>query len=123
LLDTHVVLWIADGGQRLNPKTHAILANPLNERLVSHVSLWEMAIKRSAGKLTATEQDIDRALGEMAVIELSIARHHVQAVGTLPFHHRDPFDRLLIAQAKTEKLTLISSDRHFAAYEIKLLPA
>ena len=94
LLDTHVILWLADGGQRLNPKTFAIVAHPMNDRVVSDVSLWEIAIKRSTGKLIVNKHDIDQALEEMAVEELPISRHHVQSVSSLPFHHRDLFDRL-----------------------------
>jgi PIN domain nuclease of toxin-antitoxin system len=82
-----------------------------------------MAIKRSTGKLAVSEEDVDRALDEMVVEELPIRRQHVLGVGSLPFHHRDPFDRLLIAQAQAEDLTLVTSDRKFAAYGIRLLPA
>ena len=123
LLDTHVVLWIGEGGRQLNPKAYAILADPMNDRIVSHVSLWEFAIKRSVGKFTISEREIDRALDDMVAEELPIARHHVQAVAALPFHHRDPFDRLLIAQAKAEDLIVATRDRSFAAYGIRILPA
>jgi PIN domain nuclease of toxin-antitoxin system len=123
LLDTHVLLWIADGAERLNAKTRAILADPLNDRIVSHVSLWEIAIKRSTGKLRVSEQDIDRAMKDMAVQELPIGRDHVTYVGGLPFYHRDPFDRLLIAQAQIENLIIATRDRYFTAYGVRLLPA
>lgn len=123
LLDTHVILWIAEGGRQLNPKAYAILADPMNDRIVSHVSLWELAIQRSTGKLNVSEEDIDRALLDMAADELPIARRHVQEVAALPFHHRDPFDRLLIAQAKAEGLLVATRDRSFAAYGIRILPA
>jgi PIN domain nuclease of toxin-antitoxin system len=123
LLDTHIILWIADGGERLSKRAAALIADPGNDRIVSHVSLWELAIKRSIGKLAVSESDIEQVLVDIAADELPIERRHVLATASLPLHHRDPFDRLLIAQAKAENLVIASADSEFAAYGVDLLPA
>lgn len=123
LLDTHIVLWAATGDERLGKTVLSALADPDNERIVSHASLWEIAIKRSVGKLIVSEADIDQALADMATDELPIARRHILATAALPPHHRDPFDRLLIVQAQCEGLTLVTADRQFKAYAIPILPA
>ncbi len=120
LLDTHIILWLAEG-RALNEKIQSVLADPANDRLVSHVSLWEIAIKRSTGKLIVTADDIDQALDAMATTELPIARSHVLGVENIPFHHSDPFDRLLIAQAIEENAVMVTADRIFSAYGIPLL--
>lgn len=116
---------------RLPIAVRALLADPKAERYVSVISAFEMAVKHSLGKLplpawfaadfrAAFENGVD----ELAASVLEVGLDHAVAVGRLPFHHRDPFDRLLIAQAMEEDLTIISTDRQFAAYQgLKLLPA
>ena len=123
LLDTSIIIVASRTPDRLSVKARAALLDPSIERYVSLVSLWEIAIKRGAGKLTFSDADIDQTLLDLTAEELPIRRRHVLAGGSLPFHHRDPFDRLLIAQAQAEDLTLVTSDRQFAAYGVRLLPA
>jgi PIN domain nuclease of toxin-antitoxin system len=107
----------------LSKRVQDLLYDPATPRYVSLVSLWEIAIKRSTGKLSMPDAVIVATLDDLAADELPIARRHVLAVADLPFHHRDPFDRLLIAQAKAEGLIVVTSDRHFAAYDVSILPA
>lgn len=123
LLDTHVILWFAEGGERFNSRARTILTEPSNDRVVSHVSLWEITIKVSTGRLRIDRKDLEQALIDMAVEELPIGREHILGVASLPFIHRDPFDRLLIAQAKIENLILATHDQKFSQYGIPLLPA
>ena len=121
LLDTHVLLWFVEGDARLSEVAREAIGDPANERWVSVASAWEIAIKTSLGKLR-----IDGDLKEWLVrvrraarIEwLSIDPRHVVGVAALPWHHRDPFDRLLIAQARTEGMTLVSADEKMTAYDV-----
>jgi PIN domain nuclease of toxin-antitoxin system len=99
------------------------LLDPAIVRFVSHVSLWEIAIKRTTKKLAFSDEDIAQTTIDLSAEELLIARHHVLSVSDLPLIHRDPFDRLLIAQAKLEGLTIVTSDRQFEAYGIPVLAA
>lgn len=85
--------------------------------------MWEIAIKQRVGKLSLTDADIDQTLLDLSADEIKIERRHVLATAQLPLHHRDPFDRLLIAQAQLEGLTVVTSDRQFGAYGISILPA
>lgn len=89
---------------------------------VSAVTAWEITIKKSLGKLDAPD-DYEEMLERFRFTPLAITQAHALAVGMLPPHHRDPFDRLLVAQARLEKLTLVSRDRYLGAYDIKILPA
>ena len=118
LLDTHLVLWVPVSGPRLSRPARAILNDPENSFLFSAVSLWEIAIKRSIGKL---DQGIDpgtirRELIDMGYEELPILGQHAVAVEGLPWIHKDPFDRLLIAQALVEGITLLTVDSTIARY-------
>jgi PIN domain nuclease of toxin-antitoxin system len=122
LLDTHAFLWwIADSAQ-LTKKARAVMADPANECLVSLVSCWEMAIKVSLGKL-ALSTPIERfvpdqlAVNEFALLDIGF--RHVARVASLPFHHRDPFDRLLAAQAIEEHISIVSADTTFRRYGVK----
>jgi PIN domain nuclease of toxin-antitoxin system len=123
LLDTQIIVLAARTPEKLSERVRRALLDPANERYVSLVSLWEIAIKRSTGRLSVTDADIDQTLIDLAAEDMPIRRQHVLGVADLPFHHRDPFDRLLIAQAKIENLTLATSDRHFPAYGIGVLRA
>lgn len=122
LLDTHTFLWFVGGDTRLSQAARAAIEDPANTGLLSVASAWEMAIKVSLGKLSLT-MPVERFIvehGEGNGIELlGITLAHVGAVETLPFHHRDPFDRLLIAQARVEGLTVIGADTTFDAYGVK----
>lgn len=118
LLDTHVLIWALNGDTRLLD-THARLIENGSNCYVSIASLWEIAIKQSLGKLDVRD-DIVGALFEADIELLPISISAVHAVRTLPHHHRDPFDRMLIAQAMTENLAMLTVDRHFALYGIAL---
>src|SRR3954469_15869677 len=105
LLDTHTVLWAVDRTSALSPTVRTLLEDPENEPLVSVASLWEIAIKSSLGKLEAPDELPDE-IDATGFGWLALAREHAWAVRSLPHHHRDPFDRLLVAQALTERLPL-----------------
>ncbi len=123
LLDTHTFLWFIDDNQRLSARAKALLESDA-DLLLSVASLWELAIKVSIGKLTlAQPYDIfvPQQLRESAVDVLPISPAHLGTVSTLPFHHRDPFDRLLIAQAMIEQLPIVSMDAAFDAYSVQRL--
>lgn len=124
LLDTHVFLWAAAEPRLLSAPAAAAIRKRANDLFLSAASIWEMAIKRSLGKL---ETDIPLA----ALIEqgrdrlhlriLPIAAEHGVGVEVLPFHHKDPFDRLLIAQALAEEMKIVSADAHFDSYAVDRL--
>jgi len=122
LLDTHTFLWWVWDAPELSAKARKILANPENECLLSLASSWEIAIKVSLGKLTLTS-GVDRFIPEQLSVngfrQLGLEFRHVARVATLPFHHRDPFDRLLLAQALEEKLAIVSADTVFQEYAVK----
>jgi PIN domain nuclease of toxin-antitoxin system len=124
LLDTHAFLWwVADAPELSAPAREAI-RNPRAECLLSLVSCWEIAIKHSLGKLrlpTSLENFIPEQMAANGFQQMEIDFRHISRVAALPFHHRDPFDRLLIAQAMTEDATLVSADPAFDAYGVKRL--
>lgn len=112
LLDTHTFLWFIMGDPKLSEKARALIEDTRNERLLSTASLWEMAIKHSLGKLSLGqpfEVLIPQQLERNSIEILPITVAHLAVVVTLPFHHRDPFERLLIAQAAVERLSILSS--------------
>ncbi|CCV06314.1 conserved hypothetical protein [Mesorhizobium metallidurans STM 2683] len=117
LADTHVILWSISDDRRLSEHHRAILAS---EAVVfaSAASAWEIAIKRSIGKLNVPD-DLTTLLPKMQFQPLAVTFQHANAVGGLP-HHGDPFDRLLIAQAQVEKLSILTADPHFARYDVAL---
>lgn len=124
LLDTHAFLWWIDDAPALSKKARAAIGKAGNECFVSLASCWEMAIKASLGKLTLS-QPLDRFIPEQLAANgfqlLDLDFRHVSRVATMPFHHRDPFDRLLVAQASAEKLTVVSADAAFDAYDLSRL--
>jgi PIN domain nuclease of toxin-antitoxin system len=115
LLDTNVLLWTLAGSPKIQPVSQLILA-PENEVFVSTASLWEIAIKTGIGKLTADLTEIRQAVTASGFCELSIRGEHVETVATLPMHHKDPFDRMIVAQAMTEPMRLLTGDRLLAVY-------
>ena len=115
LLDTNVLLWTLAGSPKVQPVSQLILA-PESEVFVSTASLWEIAIKTAIGKLTADLTEIRQAVAASGFIELSIRGEHVETIATLPMHHKDPFDRMIVAQAITEPMRLLSGDRQLAVY-------
>jgi PIN domain nuclease of toxin-antitoxin system len=124
LLDTHTFLWWVNDAPELSIAARKAIANAGNECFLSIASCWEMAIKSSLGKLSLTkpvERFVNDLITENGFRLLNIDLRHAAKVETLPFHHRDPFDRLLLAQAITEKLTIVSADSMFTSYGVKLL--
>ena len=121
LLDTHSLIWFLDGNSRLSSRARQWMEDEINELFVSLGSLWKMAIKISLGKLEwgqPFEQIFPYQLQENAIEILDISVAHLNAVCLLSFHHRDPFDRLIIAQSRVEFLPIISVDDAFDAYDI-----
>ena len=122
LLDTHTFLWFIDDNPRLSQPARVIIESEESQPFVSAASLWEIAIKISIGKLSLSqpyETFIPHQLALNGIGVLNIAMEHTAAIVALPFHHRDPFDRLLAVQAAFEKMPLISADTIFDAYGIK----
>lgn len=124
LLDTHAFLWTALGSPQLSENATNLFLEDQNELYLSIASLWEMAIKSSLGKLTfqkPMESYVLDLLQENAIQLLPIDFRHVMRISSLPFHHRDPFDRLIVSQAIEEKIALLSCDVVFDAYGIDRL--
>jgi PIN domain nuclease of toxin-antitoxin system len=123
LLDTHTFLWFIDDSPRLSAYAKSLLESDA-ELLLSTASLWEIAIKVSIGKLTLTrpfDVFIPEQLAFNSITELPINLKHLGVISSLAFPHRDPFDRLLIAQAMTESLPVVSADAAFDLYSVKRL--
>lgn len=122
LLDTHSFLWFIGGNARLSEPARSWIESEANQSFVSIASLWEIAIKASLGKLSLAqpfEELIPGQLEKNGFILLEIRVQHLSALLTLPFHHRDPFDRLLISQAQVEEMAIVSADDRFDAYITK----
>lgn len=118
LLDTHVLLWAAGSPDQLPPAARALLEDPNNELVFSAASLWEIAIKRGLGRadFQVDARVLRRGLLDNGYLELSITSEHAVFIDSLPAIHKDPFDRILIAQATVEGITLITSDALIARY-------
>ncbi len=124
LLDTNAFLWFIEGSLRLSPHARALIEDEANEVFLSVASLWEIAIKVSLGKLHLVQPFeilIPQQLRLNGISLLDVTPDHVAGVITLPFHHRDPFDRLLIAQAQVEQMPILGDDPAFNAYPITRL--
>ena len=124
LVDAHTLLWSQDDITRLPEPATTALTNPADDRLLSIATIWEIGIKVALGKLPLSKPFrtwMDTAISDLAMTPLPITLDHVEQLTQLPFHHRDPFDRLLIAQAMVEGMTLVSCDEHFPAYGVPLL--
>lgn len=123
LLDTNVLLWAATDPDRLGPAL-PVVADPRNAVLVSAASTWELAIKSGLGRITLpapVDQWIASAIEALDASGIAVEHSHAAAVASLPLHHHDPFDRLLVAQATALRSTLVSSDRAFESYDVELL--
>ncbi|MGI9022399.1 MAG: type II toxin-antitoxin system VapC family toxin [Acidimicrobiales bacterium] len=121
LLDTHILLWWLADDSLLPLQAAAAIADGETDVLVSAASAWEISIKQAAGRLAAPDDLLD-ALAANDFGALAITADHALGAVRLPPHHSDPFDRMLIAQARAESLTLVSVDSRFSYYEVDLLP-
>ena len=115
LLDTQLVLWWLANKRSLSKAARALISDPENAVFVSAVSLWEIWLKESLGKLRLPA-DFEEALAAEAFESLPLRAAQTRQVALLPWHHRDPFDRMLVAQARAENLVLLTADRALAAY-------
>jgi PIN domain nuclease of toxin-antitoxin system len=119
LLDTHVVLWWRANSRRLGTEAREAIAGA-DVAYVSVVSAWEVAIKVSVGKLRIPGS-FEEAIDDSGLSKLPLTFSHAAALAELPFHHRDPFDRMLIVQARQEGLTIVTADRKFEPYDATIL--
>ena len=120
LLDTHILLWWLSQSKKLSVQSKKLTENSRNTIFVSAISIWEISLKQSQRKLRIPSSYIKTIKNE-GLLALPITFDHALKVKNLPFHHKDPFDRLLIAQAMEEKLILISDDKYIKKYKIKMI--
>jgi PIN domain nuclease of toxin-antitoxin system len=121
LLDTHTALWFVNEYEKLSPKAKNILLNDNNQFYISVVSVWEIAIKVSIGKMTELIGGVKTFLNKIdktPINIISISSNHATAVENLPFIHNDPFDRLIIATAKTDEMTILTKDDDIQKYDV-----
>ncbi len=116
LIDTHILIWWLADDRKLAKSARTIIANPDNDVLVSAVSLWEIAIKVALGRLEVELDDLEQNVAANGFRSLPINYRHALTAGRLPKIHRDPFDRMLIAQASVEELRVVSHDKIFERY-------
>ena len=124
LLDTHTFIWWDSAPERLSRRSREVIGDGANELLLSVVSVWELQVKNQLGKL-----ELERPLAELVVdqekinglVLLSVGLSHVLGLDTLPMLHRDPFDRLLIAQARVENAVLVTRDAEISEYDVETL--
>ena len=121
LLDTRVFLWAVDDSPNLSPLAREAIVDGHNVVFVSAATAWEISIKRAIGKIKNPESDYLEELRLHRFTPLSITTEHALAVENLPPHHKDSFDRMLIAQAQKEKLTLITRDPRIKAYDVRMI--
>lgn len=124
LLDTHTFLWFIEGNPRVSPLAVRLIEDSQNDRLLSYASLWEVAIKASTGKLPLHEPFetlIPSELHRDGIDIVDFTIEHLNRLIALPFHHRDPFDRMLVAQAMVEGAPILSADPIFDAYGVQRL--
>jgi PIN domain nuclease of toxin-antitoxin system len=124
LLDTHIFLWLNSEPETIPPAAYDACRDPHNQLYLSHVSPWEIQIKQQLGKLqlrAALSELIDTQSRENGLLMLPIELSHIYALSQLPCHHSDPFDRLLIAQARIESMVLVTVDRKISLYDLDTL--
>lgn len=121
LPDTHVFLWYATSSRIMKEETYRILQDPANQIFISAASIWEIAIKQGLGKLQPLAQEPEQVVDDSRFRLLDINAVHAKTAGLLPLHHRDPFDRMLVAQAQIEDLILITDDPDIPKYDVKTL--
>ncbi len=122
LLDSHVILWTLLEPAKLAGRVAAEIMSPANLVFTSAASVWELEIKRACGKLDLPDDWVG-ALDAAGFVELPVIRRHAMTAARLPWHHRDPFDRILIAQALDENLRFVTADRMAATYGVSMLEA
>ncbi len=122
LLDTHTFLWWLSDWEQISESARAAIADPNNEVLVSAVTGWEIGIKKARGRLVAPD-NLAAVVEEKRFEHLSLTFAHAERAAALPPHHRDPFDRMLIAQAQAEGLVLVTRDSRIADYEVATMGA
>ena len=115
LIDTHILLWLMEDDPRLGEHARALILGA-SEVIASAASLWEIAIKSQIGKLAVNPERLVERMKVAGLTELSVSTRHAVESGKLPLHHRDPFDRLLVAQAMTENMCLVTADSRLKAY-------
>lgn len=120
LLDTHVILWALADPERLTNEARACIEDGHNEVFVSAASVWEIAIKQATGRLRAPDDLLD-VMASGGFASMPITAQHASAAGGLPMLHRDPFDRMLIAQAIVESIAIVTRDQRLAQYEVQLV--
>ena len=120
LLDTHALLWWLADDPRLGQRMRAVIADPANAIMVSTVSLWEIVIKTRIGKLTADIGAVERAIDRFDIERLCVRQAHLVTLASLPTHHRDPFDHLLLAQAIAEDAGFVSQDEVMGRYPVRV---
>jgi PIN domain nuclease of toxin-antitoxin system len=123
LIDTHVLLWLAGDSKNLSTKVVDLILDEQNSLFLSFASIWEIQIKSQLGKLNITKllpALIQQQCQANEIQLLEVKLEHIYALNHLQNHHRDPFDRLLIAQTQTENMTLVSADRIFTLYDVNL---
>ncbi|MEA2729904.1 MAG: hypothetical protein QOF70_4379 [Acetobacteraceae bacterium] len=121
LLDTHAMLWWLSDDRRLGDQARELIADPGNDVLVSVAAFWEIVVKVRVGKLAAEIGAIVEACARDGFVRLDIIPAHLQTLGTLPSHHRDPFGHMLIAQAITEDASFVSQSQHAAEYPVRVI--
>ena len=122
LLDTHVFVWCLAEVSKLAEGARAVIVDPRNEVFVSAITGWEITVKRAKGRMTAPD-DLLSMIDDRGFTHLPLTFHHAEQAGRLPMHHRDPFDRFLIAQAQAEGLVLVTRDARIPLYGIRTMAA
>ena len=123
LLDTHSLIWFLEGDNKISRSAVSTIENNPGPTYVSMATLWEIAIKTSIGKLdiNLTYQDVLLAIDNNAFKIISISETDIAHIISLPFHHRDPFDRLIIAQSQIHSFPIVTTDPYFKSYEVELI--
>lgn len=121
LLDTHAFIWLVMGDRGLSAEIIELVESFANDTYVSAANIWEISIKQGIGKLPPLSRDAEEVIDETGLIRLDISTRHAQLAGRLPLLHRDPFDRMLVAQAQIEDLVLITDDPDIPRYEVATL--
>ncbi|MBS0560214.1 MAG: type II toxin-antitoxin system VapC family toxin [Proteobacteria bacterium] len=123
LLDTHIFIWACSDPSRIKAALRKAIAGSAEAVFVSAATAWEISIKRALGRLEFPVERIEAMLADMELLPLHVTLRHAVEAGALPKHHADPFDRMLIAQARAEGLTLASIDRRLTAYDVPIFGA